>query len=114
MERLRNVKENIANKLVKYKAKLEIFLVTLLALFSTSTYAYADINGETMKNNVINNFLIPICVVVICIWLIKELIKKSMAGVAVVLLIGGFILVILYSPDLIKVFGDTIKSIFGL
>lgn len=114
MKKLKDVKENIVNKAVQYKAKLEVFFVTLLALFGTSTYAYADISGETMKNNVINNYLVPFCVVVICFLLIKEVIKKNVAGIVIWLTVGGFVLLVVSSPDIIKIFGNAIKAIFGI
>lgn len=40
-----------------------------------STYAYADINGESIKSNLINNILLPISFVVVG-FLIKELAKR--------------------------------------
>ncbi len=42
-----------------------------------STYAYADINGESIKSNLINNILLPISFVVVGFLLIKELAKKE-------------------------------------
>ncbi|MCH1964553.1 hypothetical protein MCG45_17140 [Clostridium perfringens] len=54
-----------------------------------STYAYADINGESIKSNLINNILLPISFVVVGFLLIKELAKKSVAGILVVLIVGG-------------------------
>lgn len=114
MKRLKDVKENIVNKAVQYKARLEVFFVTLLALFGTSTYAYADISGEAIKNNVINNYLVPFCVVIICFLLIKEVIKKNVAGIVIWLTVGGFVLLIVSSPDTIKIFGNAIKTIFGI
>lgn len=114
MKKLKYVKENIVNKAVQYKARLEVFIVTLLALFGTSTYAYADISGESIKNNVINNYLVPFCVVIICFLLIKEVLKKNVAGIVIWLTVGGFVLLIVSSPDLIKIFGNAIKTIFGI
>ncbi|MDU7067192.1 MAG: conjugal transfer membrane protein TcpD [Clostridium perfringens] len=114
MKRLKDVKENIVNKAVQYKARLEVFLLTLLALFGTSTYAYADISGEAIKNNVINNYLVPFCVIIICFLLIKEVVKKNVAGIVIWLTVGGFVLLIVSSPDIIKIFGNAIKTIFGI
>ncbi|HAT4340685.1 conjugal transfer membrane protein TcpD [Clostridium perfringens] len=114
MKRLKDVKENIVNKAVQYKTRLEVFFVTLLALFGTSTYAYADISGETMKNNVINNYLVPFCVVVICFILLKEVLKKNVAGIVIWLTVGGFVLLVVSSPDIIKIFGEAIKKLFGI
>lgn len=114
MKRLKDLKENIVNKAVQYKARLEVFFVTLLALFGTSTYAYADISGEAIKNNVINNYLVPFCVVIICFLLIKEVLKKNVAGIVIWLTVGGFVLLIVSSPDLIKIFGNAIRTIFGI
>ncbi|WP_283705051.1 conjugal transfer membrane protein TcpD [Clostridium perfringens] len=114
MKRLKDVKENIVNKAVQYKTRLEVFLVTLLALCGTSTYAYADISGETMKNNVINNYLVPFCIVVICVILLKEVLKKNVAGIVIWLTVGGFVLLVVSSPDIIKIFGEAIKNLFGI
>ncbi len=114
MKRLKDVKENIVNKAVQYNARLEVFLVTLLALFGTSTYAYADISGEAIKNNVINNYLVPFCVIIICFLLIKEVLKKNVAGIVIWLTVGGFVLLIVSSPDMIEIFGNAIKTIFGI
>lgn len=111
---MKRLKENIVNKAVQYKARLEVFFVTLLALFGTSTYAYADISGEAIKNNVINNYLVPFCVVIICFLLIKEVLKKNVAGIVIWLTVGGFVLLIVSSPDIIKIFGNAIKTIFGI
>lgn len=114
MENLKNVKEKVVNKVIQYKARFEVFLITLLALFGTSTCAYASINGENIKNNVINNFLIPFCLIIICALFIKELMKKNIAGLVILGLIGGAVLVILYKPDIIKLLGDTVMSILGI
>ncbi|MBO3304674.1 TcpD [Clostridium perfringens] len=114
MKRLKNLKENIVNKAVQYKMRLEVFFITLLALFGTSTYAYADISGETMKNNVINNYLVPFCVVVICFILLKEVLKKNVAGIVIWLTVGGFVLLVVSTPDIIKTFGEAIKKLFGI
>lgn len=111
---MKRLKENIVNKAVQYKARLEVFFVTLLALLGTSTYAYANINGEEMKNNIINGYLVPFCVVVICFLLIKEVVKKNVAGIVIWLTVGGFVLLIVSSPDLIKIFGNAIKKILGI
>lgn len=111
---MKRLKENIVNKAVQYKARLEVFFVTLLALFGTSTYAYADISGESIKNNVINNYLVPFCVVIICFLLIKEVLKKNVAGVVIWLTVGGFVLLIVSTPDTIKTFGNAIKMILGI
>lgn len=108
MKRLKDVKENIVNKAVQYKARLEVFFVTLLALFGTSTYAYADISGESIKNNVINNYLVPFCVVIICFLLIKEVLKKNVAGIVIQLTVGRFVLLIVSSPNIIKSFENKI------
>ncbi|XZM35115.1 conjugal transfer membrane protein TcpD (plasmid) [Clostridium perfringens] len=114
MKRLKDVKENIVNKAVQYKARLEVFFVTLLALFGTSTHAYANMDGENIKNNIINGYLVPFCVVIICFLLIKEVIKKNVAGIVIWLTVGGFVLLIVSSPDTIKIFGNAIKMILGI
>lgn len=114
MKRLKDVKENIVNKAVQYKARLEVFFVTLLALFGTSTYAYANISGENMKNNIINGYLVPFCVVIICFLLLKEVLKKNVAGVVIWLTVGGFVLLVVSNPDIIKIFGNLIKGILGI
>lgn len=111
---MKRLKENIVNKVVQYKARLEVFFVTLLAMFGTSTYAYADISGEAIKNNVINNYLVPFCIVIICFLLLKEVLKKNVAGIVIWLTVGGFVLLIVSSPDLIKIFGNAIKMILGI
>lgn len=114
MKRLKDVKENIVNKAVQYKARLEVFFVTLLALFGTSTYAYANMDGENIKNNIINGYLVPFCVVIICFLLIKEVLKKNVAGIVIWLTVGGFVLLVVSNPDIIKIFGNLIKKLLGI
>ena len=78
-----------------------------------NTYAYASIDGGNIKNNVINNILLPISFVVVGFLLIKELVKKSIAGIVVVLVVGGLVIVVIAQPDIIKIFGEWVRTILG-
>ncbi|PWX54167.1 conjugal transfer membrane protein TcpD, partial [Clostridium perfringens] len=81
MKNFKNLKEKAAEKVKLNKLRIQGFFVALLSFMTTySTYAYADINGESIKSNLINNILLPISFVVVGFLLIKELAKKSVAG----------------------------------
>lgn len=114
MNQFKNIKEKVVNNVVKHKNRLEVFIITLLGLFSTSVYAYANISGENIKNNVLDNFVIPFTIIAVGILLLKEFIKKSVAGIVTVLVIGGLVLVVLSNPNIVTTIGNTIKAILGL
>lgn len=105
----------LKEKVKLHKLQIQGFFVALLAFMTTyNTYAYASIDGGNIKTNVINNILLPISFVVVGYLLIKELVKKSIAGIVVVLIVGGLVIVIIAQPDLIKSFGNFVKTILGL
>ncbi|MBO3333123.1 TcpD, partial [Clostridium perfringens] len=73
MKNFKNLKEKVAEKVKLHKLRIQGFFVALLSFMTTySTYAYADINGESIKSNLINNILLPISFVVVGFLLIKE------------------------------------------
>ena len=110
MKNFKNLKEKAAEKV-----RIQGFFVALIAFMTTyNTYAYASIDGGNIKNNVINNILLPISFVVVGFLLIKELVKKSIAGIVVVLIVGGFVIIMIAQPDLMKSFGNFVKTILGL
>lgn len=114
MKNFKNLKEKVAEKVKLNKLRIQGFFVALLSFMTTySTYAYADINGESIKSNLINNILLPISFVVVGFLLIKELVKKSIAGIVVVLIVGGLVIVVIAQPDLIKIFGEWVRTIGG-
>ncbi|MGU9451737.1 conjugal transfer membrane protein TcpD, partial [Clostridium perfringens] len=56
MKNFKNLKEKAAEKVKLNKLRIQGFFVALLSFMTTySTYAYADINGESIKSNLINN-----------------------------------------------------------
>ena len=114
MKKLQSIKEKIVNYTIKYKNRLEVFIITLLGLFSTSISAYANINVDSIKTNVLDNFVIPFTLIAIGILLLKEFIRKSVAGIVTVLVIGGLVLVVLNNPNIVTTIGNTIASILGL
>ncbi|AMN30612.1 conjugal transfer membrane protein TcpD (plasmid) [Clostridium perfringens] len=115
MKNFKNLKEKAAERIKLHKFRIQGFFVALLAFMTTyNTYAYASIDGGAIKTNVINNILLPISFVVVGFLLIKELVKKSVAGIAVVLIVGGLVIVIIAKPELMKSFGDFVQSILGL
>ena len=79
---------------------MEFRRVLFRSMFGTSTYAYANISRENMKNNIINGYLVPFCVVIICFLLLKEVLKKNVAGVVIWLTVGGFVLLVVSNPIL--------------
>ncbi|WP_416188315.1 conjugal transfer membrane protein TcpD [Clostridium perfringens] len=114
MKNFKNLKEKLAEKVKLHKLRIQGFFVALLSFMTTyNTYAYASIDGGNIKNNVINNILLPISFVVVGFLLIKELVKKSIAGIVVVLIVGGLVIVVIAQPDLIKIFGEWVRTIFG-
>ena len=115
MKNFKNLKEKAAEKVKLHKLRIQEFFVALIAFMTTyNTYAYASIDGGNIKNNVINNILLPISFVVVGFLLIKELVKKSIAGIVVVLIVGGFVIIMIAQPDLMKSFGNFVKTILGL
>ncbi|EDT25759.1 TPA: conjugal transfer membrane protein TcpD [Clostridium perfringens] len=115
MKNFKNLKEKAAEKVKLHKLRIQGFFVALIAFMTTyNTYAYASIDGGNIKNNVINNILLPISFVVVGFLLIKELVKKSIAGIVVVLIVGGFVIIMIAQPDLMKSFGNFVKTILGL
>ena len=91
MKNFKNLKEKVAEKVKLNKLRIQGFFVALLSFMTTySTYAYADINGESIKSNLINNILLPISFV------------------------GGFVIIMIAQPDLMKSFGNFVKTILGL
>lgn len=115
MKNFKILKEKAEEKVKLNKLRIQGFFVALLSFMTTySTYAYAEINGESIKTNLISNILLPISFVVVGFILIKELAKKSVAGILVVLIVGGFVIITIAQPDLIKSFGNFVKTILGL
>ncbi|EHK2357526.1 TcpD [Clostridium perfringens] len=114
MKNFKNLKEKVADKFKLHRLRIQGVFVALVAFMTTyNTYVYASIDGGTIKTNVINNILLPISFVVVGFLLIKELAKKSVAGILVVLIVGGLVIVVIAQPDLIKIFGEWVRTIGG-
>ncbi|WP_416188248.1 conjugal transfer membrane protein TcpD [Clostridium perfringens] len=114
MKNFKNLKEKVAEKVKLHKLRIQGFFIALFSFMTMySTYAYASIDGSAIKTNVINNILLPISFIVVGFLLIKELVKKSIAGIVVVLIVGGLVIVVIAQPDLIKIFGEWVRTIGG-
>lgn len=111
---MEKLKEKVSKFIGENKKKLEIAALTVSMTFATTIPAAADINGNTIKNNLLTNFLGPIFIVVLVFLLIKEFIAKNTAKIVITVLIGGFIAIFIYYPDGIKIFMNTIRSILGI
>lgn len=114
MKNLKNLKEKVSNFIRENKKKLEIVALAISMTFATTIPAAADINGNTIKNNLLTNFLGPIFIVILVFILIKEFMARNTAKIVITVLIGGFIAIFIYFPDGIKIFMNTIKSILGI
>lgn len=114
MTKFKELKEKLKNKIMVNKKKVETFVLTFLLVSAPSISAYADINGNTIKNKLLNNFIGPILFVVVGIALVKEVTKKNTAGIIMSVLVGGIVWIFVYQPNALTVVGNTIKSILGL
>ncbi|AQW28427.1 TcpD (plasmid) [Clostridium perfringens] len=115
MKNFKNLKEKAAEKVKLNKLRIQGFFVALLSFMTTySTYAYADINGESIKSNLITIIHYTISFVIVPFLLTKDPAKTSVAGILVVLIVGGFVIIMIAQPDLMKSFGNFVKTILGL
>lgn len=94
--------------------KIEVMLLTMALCLAQVTPAFAEINGNTIKNNLINNYILPIYLVVFVFILLKEFIKKNIASAVITLIIGGLIGIFMYNPDAIKTIIDTVSNVLGM
>lgn len=108
------LKEKFINFIRKNKMKVEVIFLALAMTFATAIPAAADINGNTIKNNLLTNFLGPIFIVILVFILIKEFLARNTAKIVITVLIAAFIAIFIYFPDGIKIFMNTIKSILGI
>lgn len=111
---MEKLKEKVSKFIGENKKKLEIAALTVSMTFATTMPAVADINGNTIKNNLLTNFLGPIFIVVLVFLLIKEFIAKNTAKIVITVLIGGFIAIFIYFPDAIRAVMNTMRAILGI
>lgn len=114
MRNLRKIKERTIKVIERNKKKVEVFILTILMTFVTVIPAAADINGNTIKNNILNNFIGPIFVVILAFLLIREFTARNIAKLIITIIVGGFIAIFIYFPDGIKPVMSTIRSILGI
>ncbi|MGL4571783.1 MAG: TcpD family membrane protein [Clostridium sp.] len=114
MNKLREMKKRVLNKLKENKKKIEIGVVTLASTLSVNTIAFADISGETIKNNVVNKFISPIFIIVLLVFLVKEYTKKNYAQLIIAVVFGAFVYAFILEPQLAKTVVSTVKSILGV
>lgn len=114
MIKFKELKEKLKNNIMVNKKKVEAFVLTFLLVSAPTISAYADINGNTIKNNMLNNFIGPILFVLVGIALLKEITKKNIAGIIVSILVGGLVWIFVYQPNALTVVGNTIRGILGL
>ena len=114
MEKLKKLKEKVSKFIGENKKKLEIAALTVSMTFATKIPAAADINGNTIKNNLLNNFIGPIFIVVLAFLLIKEFMSKNTAKLIITVIVGGFIAIFIYFPDAIRAVMNTMRSILGI
>lgn len=114
MTKFKELKEKLKNKIMVNKKKVEAFALTFLLVSAPTISAHADINGNTIKNNMLNNFIGPILFVLVGIALLKEITKKNTAGIIMSIIVGGLVWIFIYQPNALTVVGNTIKGILGL
>ena len=104
-----------AKKFIKEKKVLvESCLLALGLLIAQATPVLADINGETIKNNLVNNFFQPIYIVIMGFLLLKEFAKKSLGAIIITILIGGIIGIFIFAPEAINTIINTLKGLVGM
>lgn len=94
--------------------KVEVAILTISLLLCQTTLAFAAIDGNSIKNNLIDNIIFPIYIVIFLVILIKDFLKKNIASAAITLVIGGLIGIFVYSPDTLKAVIDFIRGLVGL
>lgn len=114
MEKLKKLKEKVSKFIVENKKKLEIAALTVSMTFATTIPAVADINGNTIKNNILNNFIGPIFIVLLAFLLIREFMSRNTAKLVITVIIGGFIAIFIYFPDAIRAVMNTMRAILGI
>lgn len=105
----------MAKRVIKEKKVLvETFILTAALLLTQVTPAFADISGNTIKNNLVNNYFQPIYIVIMVFLLMKELFKRSIGSLIIIALIGGIIGIFVFSPETITVIINTVKGVVGM
>lgn len=92
---------------------IKTFLLTLTLMISSSISVYA-FDGNTIKNNVINNFVGPLLILLIVIRGFKEYAKNNTSGVILAIFVGAFVYIFAVNPDIINTFSDVIKNLIGV
>ena len=97
------------------ESKFSSVLMMVMMFFITQvTPAFAAIDGNTIQNNLINNFVKPIYIVVFVVLLVTEFIRKNLARAFIILGIGGLVGIFVFYPNEVEVIIATIKGIFGM
>lgn len=114
LNKVKNLKKR-AEKFIKEKSVLvQAFLLSLGLLIAQSMPVLADVSGNTIKNNLINNYFQPFYIVIMGFLLLKDFFKKSYGSLIATLLIGGTIGIFIFAPDAINIIINTVKGIFGM
>ena len=114
MNKVENLKERAKKFIKEKKVLVESCLIALGLLIAQATPVLADINGETIKNNLMNNFFQPIYIVIMGYLLLKEFAKKSLGAIIITILIGGIIGIFIFAPEAINMIISTLKGIVGM
>lgn len=92
---------------------IKTFVLTLMVMVSASVPVYA-FDGNTIKNNVINNFVGPLLLLLIVIRGAKEYSRNNTAGVVLAIFVGAFVYIFAVNPDIINTFSNAIKGLMGV
>lgn len=114
MKKVENLKGRAKKFIKEKKGLVESCLLALGLWIAQATPVLADINGETIKNNLVTNFFQPIYIVIMGYLLLKEFARKSLGAIIITILIGGTIGIFIFAPEAINTIINTLKGVVGM
>lgn len=110
--------QQVAKKLMKIEKKsryLSIVAVAMMIFMAQASVVFASaLDGNTIKNNLIDNYVKPAYIVIFLVLLVKDFVKKNVASAILIFVVGGIVGILVFEPDLIKSVSGVVKGIFGL
>lgn len=116
MRNLRKL-QRAAKKLMRIEKKskyLSIMAITMMIFISKASVVFASsLDGNTIKNNLIDNYVKPVYIVIFLGLLVKDFIKKNLASILIIILVGGTVGVLVFEPEFIQNIINGIKNLIG-
>lgn len=113
MKKIKKLLRKMKNAEVKSRT-ISALAMACAMFMAKATPVFAVVDGTTIQNNLINNFVKPIYVVVFVGLLVKDFIKKNLASAIIVLVIGGLVGIFVFFPDQVETIISTVKGVVGL